>query len=456
MSVKANNFLYRRLRKDFPRFIYEDFSTSVDDAGLTIRYHFNLADRFHFHPQIFIPRKPFFRFNINESELNNLAFHLGLVELVSYWKAACPPLVIVRPANLTAAQIAWWKKLYFYGLGEFFHTNGISTTETEFMEIVAESSFNFNPFAFDAGGRVLVPVGGGKDSAVSLEMVRESGSPALPFIINPRQASLRVSEIAGYARDEIFEISRTIDPMLLELNTRGFLNGHTPFSAVVAFAALLAARLTKISRIALSNESSANEATLPGTNINHQYSKSYEFEKDFREYVLRYISETYAYVSLLRPLNELQIAQLFARESKYFDDFKSCNVGSKTNTWCGKCPKCLFTWIILNPFLETDRLSKIFGKNLLEDASLIRYLDELTGVAEEKPFECVGTIDEVNAALQKALTKFPENNLPILLKHYISTIKNDRAGNFDKLLMQFDPDHFLPEEFEKNLRKHLP
>ena len=41
----------------------------------------------------------------------------------------------------------------------------------------------------------------------------------------------------------------------------------------------------------------------------------------------------------------------------------------------------------------------IFGEDLLNKPSLQTYFYELTGIAEVKPFECVGTIDEVNQAL---------------------------------------------------------
>ena len=41
----------------------------------------------------------------------------------------------------------------------------------------------------------------------------------------------------------------------------------------------------------------------------------------------------------------------------------------------------------------------IFGEDLLDKPALQQYFDELTGIAENKPFECVGTVDEVNRAL---------------------------------------------------------
>ncbi|MDX9906275.1 MAG: hypothetical protein RBS55_06785, partial [Bacteroidales bacterium] len=243
----------------------------------------------------------------------------------------------------------------------------------------------------------------------------------------------------------------------IELNNRGFLNGHTPFSALLAFYSLLAAYLTGKKDIVLSNESSANEPTVPGTGINHQYSKSFGFEKDFREYVLKNISSGFNYFSLLRPLSELQIARLFSGMPKFFPHFKSCNAGSKAGIWCGRCPKCLFTFIILSPFLEPGELTRIFGKNLLNDASLAGYLDELTGESPVKPFECIGTIDEVNTALAMTVKHYEPEAMPYLLgisSGRINKADSDLFVDIEKQKMLND-EHFVPVEYLNLLEEVL-
>ena len=67
---------------------------------------------------------------------------------------------------------------------------------------------------------------------------------------------------------------------MLQLNSEGYINGHTPFSAIVAFSSVLTAALNGQKYITLSNENSANESTVKDSKVNHQYSKSYEFELD--------------------------------------------------------------------------------------------------------------------------------------------------------------------------------
>ncbi|OYT13628.1 MAG: hypothetical protein B6I19_04225, partial [Bacteroidetes bacterium 4572_114] len=226
-------------------------------------------------------------FEINESELNNLVFQIGMIELISYWKAACSPEVIIEAGSLNQEQVEWWKKLYYNGLGEFFYRNGIHARKDDFMSLSTNGKNTFQKFEFDQSDSFLVPVGGGKDSVVTLETLVGGRKDVRPFILNPGKAGIDTVGNVGFSEEDILTVDRTIDPVLLKLNAQGFLNGHTPFSALLAFISLLAARLAGIKNIALSNESSANEPTVPGTEVNHQYSKSFEFERGFRDYVAK-------------------------------------------------------------------------------------------------------------------------------------------------------------------------
>ncbi len=446
--------LYDKLRKEYPYFIYEAYSYIVENNELQINFLFRLSEKYSFQPALKLSLPESFDQNrLNDSLFRNIIFNLGMIELISYWKAACSPELIVRPQALSASQILWWKKLYLNGLGEFFYTNGIEPGN-DFMTIRATEGKQLEKSNCETAAGLLVPVGGGKDSVVSLELLSHYKN-CTPFIINPRPASMHTLNKAGFSEGDSVRLFRSIDPILLELNDKGFLNGHTPFSAMLAFASTLVAFIYGIPEIALSNESSANEPSIPGTAINHQYSKSIEFETDFREYVQRYITDDIRYFSFLRPLNELQIAKIFAGFHNHFDTFRSCNVGSKTDSWCGKCPKCLFTFIILSPFVEHAKLVRIFAKDLFEDETLIPLLDQLTGIAEEKPFECIGTLDEVNAALKHSLEKFPIDKLPPLLQHYRDHAEADKglSGNFESLLHEFS-DHYLPGEAYVQLLKN--
>lgn len=253
----------------------------------------------------------------------------------------------------------------------------------------------------------------------------------------------------------------------MALNRKGYLNGHTPFSAYLAFLTASCATLFDYRYIALSNERSSNEGNVSylGSTINHQYSKSWEFEKKFRAYSKKYLAKNIEYFSFLRPLYELQIAKLFSQYPQYFATFLSCNEAHKTHSgtrkpaekWCGKCSKCLFAFASLYPFIETKQLEKIFGKNLFEDASLIPLMEELVGKRNFKPFECVGTTRESLAAFYLSLQKtYPP--LPALLKHFRAHIAKKHLHlpqESREMLKSWNTTHALPLRLEKELKSVL-
>ena len=444
MKRTDNQSKFDALREKFSTFTFERQSVTRENGSLRLAFDFSLDGRYHFRPTLDIPARPFFDWdNISAELLEALAFQIGMTELVSYWKIACPKRVVVKPFALTDSQKAFWKKLYYNGLGEFLYLNSIIVSESDLMELESpQLTMSFQPRVvrwMESMGsvkfeeRTLVPVGGGKDSVVTLECLRNE-MPVIPLIVNPRGATLNCVKTAGYKDDEFIVINRTLDPTMLQLNVEGYLNGHTPFSALLAFISILVAFGSHSKYIALSNENSANESTVPGTNINHQYSKSIEFESDFRNYVAENLNKEVQYFSFLRPLSELQIAKLFSECEAYHPVFRSCNVGSKTDSWCGHCPKCLFTWIILSPFLSREKQVAIFGKDLMADASLQPILEELNGTAAVKPFECVGTVEEVRACMEAVTGNRVEVN---------------------EILRRFNTHHFLPAQFERILKNRL-
>ena len=440
-----NQSKFDALRKEFSTFTFESQSVTREEGTLRVAFDFNLDGRYHFRPTLEIPARPFFDWDsIPSEQLEALAFQIGMTELVSYWKIACPKRVVVKPYALTESQIRFWKKLYYNGLGEFLYLNGITVSEAELMDIESVGSLAFVKVERPLMEKSLVPVGGGKDSVVTLECLRNA-MPVIPLIVNPRGATLNCVKTAGYEENGFIVINRTLDPTMLKLNAEGYLNGHTPFSALLAFISVLVAFGSRSKYIALSNENSANESTVPGTNINHQYSKSIEFERDFRNYVAEHVNDEVQYFSFLRPLSELQIAKLFSQCETYHPVFRSCNVGSKTDSWCGHCPKCLFTWIILSPFLTRDKLVAIFGKDLMADPSLQPILEELNGTAAVKPFECVGTVEEVRACLA-ATNQAPEWSL---------NLSKGEGPSVADILNRFNEEHFLPEQFEQILKSRL-
>ncbi len=438
---------YNELRNKYDTFIYDSYEIEELENTTKITYNFIVPSLTQYKPTLEVKK-----FKI-DSFTKNLIFHIGLVELVSYWKATCSKNVIIKSGYINKEQIEFFKKLYFYGLGELFYTNGITPNYDDFINIKCELKEQNIEIPNYVGNGNLIPIGGGKDSNVTLEIMKSDFEDNLCFIINPKQVTLSCAQTAGYSNEKIVTVKRTIDKNLIELNKQGFINGHTPFSALVAFLSYFNAYITGKKYILLSNESSANESNVDGTKINHQYSKTYEFECDFNEYTKKYFKIDIKYFSLLRPLSEYQIAMLFSNYEKYHEIFKSCNVGSKKEPWhwCCFCPKCLFVYIILSPFLYKEKLIKIFGEDLFEKEDLLDIFIELTGYGKTKPFECVGTYEEVRYAITKTISKLDKQ--PYLLKYYKEHFELENLNK--NLENKYNRENNLNPYFENLLKSEL-
>ena len=450
---------FNKFRSEYKEFYYNSFSLTEDGDAIFLEYDFEIQGLTSFNPKIKILKKNMNFKSIDTIYAKNMAFNIGMIELISYWKCCCSPKIIVKCGFLDNNQINFWKKIYFYGLGELFFTNNIKTDIESFVNIEClknDNEFNYKVIEDESDG-YIVPIGGGKDSVVTLETLKINKNRDFALIINPKPVTRKCAEIAGLADNNIIEVYRSIDKRLIDLNSKGFINGHTPFSAMLAFVSYFVAYLLSKKYIALSNENSANESNVVGEKINHQYSKSFEFECDFENYASNYLEAPVKYFSFLRPLNELQIAKIFSKHEKYHLTFKSCNVGSKEKDWiwCCNCAKCLFAYIILSPFLYKTKLVNIFGEDLFEKESLLETFIELTGNGKTKPFDCVGTYEEVNFAISKTIENLEKSNadLPILLKYY----KNNfgLVDMSEDITKRFNEENNLTEEQSDMLRKEV-
>lgn len=435
---------FEEFRETYREFIYESYEATFEEGKCKVTYHYNIPELARLKTRWEFPsaRKE------SDEILDRFLFSLGLVEAISYYKCVCPKVVRIRCGGLSQGQQAWWKKLYYNGLGEFQFLNGIGISMEELFSFDCPTVEEHRLHDKAEYRGVIVPIGGGKDSVVSLELLKDMG--IYTYSVNESSTIRNVIDRCREARGN-FGVKRILDKQILELNQRGFLNGHIPFSAVVAFSTVICAYLNQIKYIALSNESSANESTVKGSFVNHQYSKSYEFERDFGEYIENLCDSDIHYFSMLRPLAEIQIAGLFARYRQYHDVFRSCNAGSKQGVWCCNCSKCLFVYIVLSPFLTDEELVGIFGENLLNKDSLDRYFRELAGIDENKPFECVGTRREVCAAMKRFLVRGRESLLTRRYQEFFDKVPDE----LDAMLRHLETEHRVPEELMHYLREAL-
>lgn len=387
-------------------FVFDDYE-EIENGEVIFRYRIKSdVDELVFTEKLIFPHADFSQ--IPEPLRHRLHMNLLLILGISYWKLYCPKKIEIKNNQLTEEQANFWNSVYMKGLGEFFYKNNIDFRGP--VQFPHASGFNAEPVSLARKDRMLLMLGGGKDSIVSAELLKENKKDFTAFVINDYPLQQEIVKLIGV--DSII-VKREIDPKLLKINGRsGVYNGHVPISAIYAFIALMSAALYDYRYIVSSNEKSANFGNVEylGIEINHQWSKSFEFEQMFQNYVKQYITDDIDYFSLLRPMHEIKIAQLFSKYPKYFSTFSSCNRNftiQKTTDkkWCGDCSKCAFVFTMLATFLSKEEVIKIFGKNLFADATLIHTYKELLGIKDIKPFECVGTPDEVKLAFYLAHKK---------------------------------------------------
>lgn len=416
---------FQNLRKKYPKFVYKRYSYKISGGNLEIFFDFEIEPDIKFQPKVVIigAGKPNFFKN-----LDNLIFHLGLIEIPSYWKAVCSPIIEIKAGYLNKEQIKWWKKLFIEGMGQFYYENKIDWRPKDFLKIAPSKNaprFNLYRGKPNFSNRYLVPFAGGRDSIVTLESLKKEKASIALFTVNPIEKIQKAVKVSGIKKQII--VQRIIDKKLLELNKKGFLNGHTPFTSLLSFLAVFCGVLFDYKNIVFSNEKSASEGNVLylGKIINHQWAKSWTFEKMFKKYCKKYLAKNINYSSHLRKYGELEISKMLTQYPQYFSVFSSCNAGMKMGKegklaakerWCNNCPKCLFVYMSLYPFLKEKELNLIFGRNIFKNKKLLPTLRGLLGHGSIKPLECVGTFRESKRAFKLCLDKSKEmKHAPYLL-----------------------------------------
>lgn len=358
---------------------------------------------------LILPKAPNFK-KVSKEALNKALEGLHIILGISYYKLYCATKVKLS-YNLTKEEADFWNTVYRKGLGEFFYKNKLNPNNSPKFPYSKKIKLNFKET--EKNNNILLAVGGGKDSIVAAELLKEGNLNFTSFSSDIQKKSELVNKIINLIGKDSLRITRILDDKIFDKNIWIY-KGHIPISAIYAFLMLLSAVLYKYSYILVANEYSSNFGSLKykGEDINHQWSKSFEFEMLFQNYARKFVSPNIFYFSLLRPFYEIRIAKLFSKYKKYFHLFSSCNknfaIGSGQNKafWCCQCAKCVFVFTLLSAFLAKKDLIKTFGKNLYQDKGLLPLFKDTLGFGKAKPFDCVGTFEEAKVALYLASQKF--------------------------------------------------
>jgi len=413
--------LLRRLRAEYPVFRIEDARAVPGPTGVRLEFAF-AAGALRFRPVVeFTGLLPDEAGRVATVTAQRMIRALAIIEAFSYWKALCSPVIEVALPAPDPAELDWWRAFWPGAMGEFFYRNQIDYTAPGFLVIRGPAGEDAPGKDAPGGaapvGPPLVLFSGGKDSlALSRVVSASSGTAPVDFFLyNPGE---RLRGLAGSLASggRLVEVRRAILPELLALNAAGHPNGHTPFSAYLAFAAMLAGYLRGNGPVMAGNSRSDDEPNVRsylGRPVNHQWTKSYEFEAAARSYRDRWLPGAPGYSSPLRPLYEVQIIASLAGDVDAYLRTVSCN-RAPGGGWCRSCAKCAWVFLATAALFGHDLAIRKTGGDMFADPALSGVYQEMAGLTGVKPFECTGSEDEVRAAIQAVGHGRPPDAYPAL------------------------------------------
>ena len=421
--------------QQFKVFYIHEASYSLEQNTISLHYSFDNSE--YFTEQVSLTTH-FKVKNNKDSIIKNFLFHISLAFGISYYKLCPTKEIVITSWIIDSQQEIFWKDFYIQWLWEFFYTNNIDFSDL--CNFSSQAKRRHEKEKFSLSQNSLLPIWWGKDSIVSSLLLEKEWANPTPFIFWKLDV-IKQDFLEIYKKNPLI-ITRSLDPKLFDMNKQWYYNGHVPITWLISFFMTLVCYLYDYKYIYFSNEKSANtwNTLYKGVEINHQYSKSQDFETKISHYIFEHISEDISYSSILREYYEIEIAKIFAEKwKKYFKVFSSCNKNFSIQKvspkrWCNNCPKCLFVYIILRSFLTHEETTEIFGEELYERDNLQNLFSEIVWISGIKPFECVWEVEEAQLWCFLIIETW-KWELPILLryfsqefaqyenKEYISTLK---------------------------------
>ena len=341
-----------------------------------------------------------------EPTLQALLIMLG----INYWCYFRTSNIKIEGFSLTREQAHFWDSLYLHGLGEFLYEMQI-----DFHNLIAfpydESIPAVTPASFARPARALLLNGAGKDSILSAEMLKASGTPFDFFAFAPTPAHKRIGKLVDA---KTINVTRRRDPRIEAIIQRPGVSTAYPSVSTFTFIATLLAELIGYDSIIFSNEKGADFGNLTylGLEVNHQWCKSSEAEKMTNDYIHNFITPDIATASPLRKYNELEIVRRFVQYPQYLHYFTSCNtyfwlprlwqLAYRKSYWCNRCPKCVFLFASFAAYLPKKEMVSIFGADLYSKKRFIPLIKRILGLEGFKPLDCVGEPEEMILAMHYA------------------------------------------------------
>jgi UDP-N-acetyl-alpha-D-muramoyl-L-alanyl-L-glutamate epimerase len=453
-----------RLREFYPVFRVDDAWAEIHESSVELNFAFSVA-AMKFQPVVRLHGlRPDEMVRLSTETSHSLIRALAIIEAFSYWKAFCSPTIEVALPPPGADELDWWRSFWPDAMAEFFYRNGIDFTDAGFLDIVAAparetarlegAEAHRKPGATALQPVPLVMFSGGKDSLALALMLSDGGRRQIDcFLYNPTSEQSRLAESVA-AGGRILRVERHILPELLELNAKNHPNGHTPYSAYLGVAATLVGYLRGSENVVAGNSRSDDEPNIDsyfGRSVNHQWTKTYAFEKALRDYRDRWVPCAPTYSSPFRPLFELQVLSSLSDSIDSYLRTASCN-RTKGIGWCGECAKCAWVFLATAALFGLSTAVQKFNADLFTRSDLSELYMRMAGLVGTKPFECTGTEEEVRVAIRAVSRRYSLENSAALAACLRAPLVIG-ARPLEALLADWGRDDLVPAEFVGQVRR---
>ena len=465
--VGTDGGLIERLRESYPVFRIDDAWAEVQGSSVELKFAFSVATM-EFRPVVRLHGlRPDETARLPTETSHRLIRALAIIEAFSYWKAFCSPAIEVALPPPDADELDWWRSFWPDAMAEFFYRNGIDFTDAGFLDIVTApgqeaadsarlegSETHREPGTAAPRSAPLVMFSGGKDSLALALTLSDGGRRQIDcFLYNPTSEQSRLAESVT-AGGRILRVERRILPELLELNARNHPNGHTPYSAYLGVAATLIGYLRGSEHVVAGNSRSDDEPNIDsyfGRPVNHQWTKTYAFEKALRDYRDRWVPYAPSYSSPFRPLFELQVLSSLSDSLDSYLQTASCN-RTKGIGWCGECAKCAWVFLATAALFGLPTAVQKFGSDLFAQPELSELYLRMAGLVGTKPFECTGTEEEVRVAVRAVSRRYSlENSAALSGCLHAPLVLGARP--LEALLADWGRDDLVPPAFVEQVRR---
>ena len=404
--MEQSNYVFKFLSYYFDKstrtgtFVYQGIDNIIFTEKVIFAEHPKAKDGKHFNA-------------LNDPKLDEMLDHAMFLAFIllgtSYFKAHPTPFVHL-PKKIDPFQANFFNKVFQEGLSQYAFENNLTRDNLAHFKPTTEKNESAIPYR---GKGILSLQSGGKDSLLTSALLVESDINFTPWYAssgaNGEHPAVIDQLFPQFTNRNASIAIRQIDHFHLQQS--GGLNGHVPVTYINEALGLIQVILNNQNVVLTSIGQEGNEphSYIGDLAVNHQWSKTWEAEQLMDEYVKRYISKDIHVGSPIRKYTELRIAELFIHKcwKRYGYQFSSCNQANYKQganngrlSWCGECAKCANTYLLFCPFLAPQALQSLFhDADLFQKPNLTNTFKGLLGVENhQKPFECVGSADELRFA----------------------------------------------------------